>query len=641
MSDKTEFRIKHPIQRKLLAFIILPLIIVYLIILFISYDLGKRNALYQTKQYLSELTGHHAAELDNLFLSVSYDAKSIVDTLKALPDVSESEISHLIRKKFQANNDLFGMALAYEPYLHASGKELYSPYFFRAGDEINSLDLGEQYNYPIYDWYQIPKMLKKPYWTEPYFDEGGGDELMITYSNPVIIDGSLLAVATADISLNKLGENIQKISIMAGYTFIVTRTGKFVYHPVDNYIMHESIFSLAQFYDRPEIRESAKDIIKGGSGIKEFEDFETREKNWLVYTPIKSCQWSFIAVIPEREIMKSVHKSLFYQSLLIVTGMLLIIGIIILVSYSITKPIKKLTLFAESVSEGKLDIEISDIKGSDEISRLSHIFNKMAGDLKSHISQLLIATKAKESAESELRIAREIQESLLPSIFPPFPDIKELELYALNIPAREVAGDFYDFFRLDDCRIALLIADVSGKGVPAGLYMVIARTLAKILCQKEGSTPDGVLTEANKILSQDNESCMFITLFLAYYNYCTGELVYANAGHKGSDILSPDGKRRELKGLKNMAMGISGTEIYNKGKDTVKKGEILVMYTDGVTEANAENNLFYGQDRFFNILNNHIDKGLDQILHEVCNDLSSFQKGNQFDDITLMLLRRA
>ncbi len=639
---KSKFRLKCPIRKKLVLYITIPLIIIYGIVLFLSYDYGKENALQRTRDYLTELTAHNASELNNLFYSVSCEAAAIADSIKAIGDISDRELADLVCHKVDNNKNIYGMAIAYEPDQKKSetGAELYAPYFYKSGKEIESVDLADKYYYPTLDWYLIPALLKEPYWTEPYFDEGGGDELMVTCSHPVISDGRLKAVATADLSLHDLSRRMSDVHIMAGYTFIISRTGSFVYHPIEDYIMRETIFSLSQYYDLPYLREIGRDMIKGGTGVKEYLDFDTGEKKWLVYTPIKDCKWSFAAVIPEAQILSAVRKSMIYQSIIMLAGLLLIIVIIIWVSYGITRPISRLTEYAEYVAEGNLDKEIEEIKGSDEISELSHIFNKMTRDLKIHIARLMNATKEKEAADSELRIARQIQESLLPRIFPPFPEMKEFDLYAANIPAKEVAGDFYDFFFIDKKRLALIIADVSGKGISAGLYMVIARTLTKMLCQRENSTPAMVLNEANRILCQDNDSCMFITLFLGYYDIYTGELSYSNAGHKGSSILTSEGSIKELQSLGNMAMGISDTEAYRERSAILKNDDRLILFTDGVTEATSSSNELYGEERFYSVIKNSAEFSLKDITGKVCNDLLLFQGNSQFDDITLLLLKR-
>lgn len=328
------------------------------------------------------------------------------------------------------------------------------------------------------------------------------------------------------------------------------------------------------------------------------------------------------------------------QSLLLLVGLFVIIFLIIWVSIGITRPVRKLALYAEHIADGNLESKIEKIKGNDEIGELGRIFNEMAENLKAHIASLMKATKAREAVESELRIARQIQESLLPGIFPAFPENKEFDLYGRNLPAKEVAGDFYDFYFIDPERLGLMIADVSGKGISAGLYMVIARTLAKILCRDKESSPAGVLTEANKILCQDNDTCMFITLFLAYYNIFTGETTYANAGHKGSLILSKEGLISELEGLGNMAMGISPGEIYREKIIKLKREDTLILYTDGITDATGDDGSFYGSGRFMGKLSNSVHLPLKETVDNVCRDLENFQKDNQFDDITLLLLKR-
>jgi len=245
----------------------------------------------------------------------------------------------------------------------------------------------------------------------------------------------------------------------------------------------------------------------------------------------------------------------------------------------------------------------------------------------------------KNRIDSELKIARTIQESLLPRVFPPFPDRKEFELTAINIPAKEVAGDFFDFFFTKKDCLVLVIADVSGKGVSAGLFMAVTRTLLKTICQ-EDITPSQAMSKANRIISIDNDSCMFTTLFLAFYESASGCLTYANAGHNPPYIVSPNGNIRKLNSLGNMALGIDETHQYKQGSDLLEIGDILTLYTDGVTEATSPQNQLYGEKRFEEILKAGRKEKLEYLQTQIENDLLEFQDFNRFDDITYLMLRR-
>lgn len=245
----------------------------------------------------------------------------------------------------------------------------------------------------------------------------------------------------------------------------------------------------------------------------------------------------------------------------------------------------------------------------------------------------------KDIFENELKIGRNIQKSLLPMIFPPFPDRKEFELYADNVPAKEVAGDFYDFFFIEEDRLALIIADVSGKGVSAGLFMAITRTLLKIVSE-DIKEPSKILTKSNRILSADNDACMFITMFLGIYDVNTGNMEFANAGHNPPLILSKNGTVTELAVTHDPVLGVVEDVVYDHGEVNIEANQTLVLYTDGITEAQSPKGEFYGDDRFWNFLKRNKDKGLEDVVKNLKIELDTFQGGQQFDDITFLFMHR-
>jgi len=631
--------VKRPLGRKLLFWIGAPLLLVYVIVILFTYYWSGKNALYQMKEYLFELTEHHACMLDGTFSRVSQASVGIADAMGILPTPENDQLIALMEKKLKDNKNIFGMAIAFEPYYYRKNVKLFSPYVSRSGDKIQSSNLADSYNYLYQDWYLIPQLLGTSYWGEPYFDEGGGNILMATYSQPIYRNDMFIGISTADISLEYLETEMSNIRIMAGYTFIITRTGTFIYHPEEEYMMNESIFSLAEQYDQLELRTIGKKMIAGERGMATIDDFFTGEKKWLVYSPIKECDWSFAAVIPEKEIMKTVNSMVIKQIAIMIIGLLIILLVIIWAAVGITNPIRKLVISADRIAKGDLNEKIVGIKGHDEIHQLVKAFNKMTYDLKHYIQDLTKATKAREAVESELRIARSIQESLLPRIFPPFPDKEEFDLYARNIPAKEVAGDFFDFFMLDEEHIAVIIADVSGKGVSAGLFMAVTRTLIKTVCDLKIG-PAASLERANYVLCQDNDACMFTTLFLAFYNIKTGHMTWANAGHDEPIVAAPNGSIRKLVTFKDIALGIDDSHTYHEGVTTLDKGEIIVLYTDGVIEATSPEKELYGEKRFIEKIGEIADKPIITIINEITKDLDGFQLDNQFDDITILILKR-
>jgi sigma-B regulation protein RsbU (phosphoserine phosphatase) len=246
---------------------------------------------------------------------------------------------------------------------------------------------------------------------------------------------------------------------------------------------------------------------------------------------------------------------------------------------------------------------------------------------------------AKEKIESELNIAAEIQRSILPSTFPAFPERCEFDLYAMMTPAREVGGDFYDFFFFDDDHLAVIIADVSDKGVPAALFMMISRTIFRSIA-KQRKSPSQILAETNDLLCEGNDTGMFVTAYIAFYHLPTGRLTYSSGGHNPALLFGPNDVCRELTCKHGTALGVRPGQSYKEYVDKLETGQILVLYTDGVTEACSPHEELFGVDRFTRLVCDCHALSLSQMFNHIDKDLKEFQQGNQFDDITMLALKR-
>ena len=246
---------------------------------------------------------------------------------------------------------------------------------------------------------------------------------------------------------------------------------------------------------------------------------------------------------------------------------------------------------------------------------------------------------AKEKVENELNIAAQIQKSILPSSFPPYPDRNEFELHAFMQPARYIGGDFYDFFFIDDNTLALVMADVSDKGVPAALFMMVSRTLINSLAV-DNQSPAVVLEKANNIMCQNNDSGMFVTVFLAFYDVLKGKLTATNGGHSASLIIDPDGVSREWASTHGPALGFMEELKYKEETVDLDVGQTLFLYTDGVTEALSPDKELFGLDKLRDLLKRSHDLKLDKLCNDIEASLSEFQQGQQFDDITMLALKR-
>ncbi|MDR1240926.1 MAG: SpoIIE family protein phosphatase [Oscillospiraceae bacterium] len=336
----------------------------------------------------------------------------------------------------------------------------------------------------------------------------------------------------------------------------------------------------------------------------------------------------------------------------IITSLSIIIAIIIIcviilmmiVKKIIIKPIDEISRVSENfVNEDyeNINVEFIKVKGKDEIGKLAQSFNKMMSDIKDYTENVKKITSEKQQAASELSVANRIQKSMLPRIFPAFPELDEMDIYAVMIPARQVGGDFYDFFLIDKTHLAFVVADVSGKGVSAALFMVIAKTLIKNQAHVD-LDPSVVFEKVNNQMCDNNDMGMFLTAFLGILNLETGEIMFSNAGHTMPAIKKSGDEFKFLKVKEHFVIAGMPNLNYNCERTNLEPGDAIFLYTDGVTETTNEKKEFWGEDNLLKILNSiDVEKTpLKDTVDTIKKKIDSFAgKTPQSDDITMLVIK--
>ncbi len=376
------------------------------------------------------------------------------------------------------------------------------------------------------------------------------------------------------------------------------------------------------------------------------------EYGWLCscMRPVKDANGNPVALVGiDISMQDVVRDGVTYLGILVGITLLavaLLVWLILLgVDKALVKPINMLSAatrsFVEDKSEGVKDVSaISqlNIRTGDEVEVLSDSIKQMEQDINEYITHLTTVTAEKERIGAELDVATHIQSSMLPSIFPPFPDRPEFDIYATMNPAKEVGGDFYDFFMVDERHLAIVMADVSGKGVPAALFMVIGKTLIK-----DHTTPGTdlgtVFSEVNNILCESNSEGLFITAFEGVLDLVTGEFRFVNAGHEPPFISRAGGRFESYKIKPGFVLAGMEDMLYKSGVTTLAPGDKLFQYTDGVTEATDSSNKLYGAERLEEALSKAANAQVHGILAAVKQDIDAFVgDAPQFDDITMLCL---
>ena len=393
----------------------------------------------------------------------------------------------------------------------------------------------------------------------------------------------------------------------------------------------------------------AMELEKGE--VNFFENRTGYGHDYTAITPVKNSDGVSIAVLAVDLSINEIYAVLGNYVLLIFAGTVILIIVFLNIIYrwlskKVIVPVSKIQTAAEKfVNESQtqndpdlLSYEDPRINSEDEIEALSMSLSTLASDLKKYMKNLVKETREKERIGTELALATKIQADMLPCIFPPFPEKSEFDIYATMEPAKEVGGDFYDFFMVDDKHLAVVMADVSGKGIPAALFMVIGKTLIKDHTQTGISLGD-VFSEVNDMLCASNNEGLFITAFEGVLDIETGEFRYVNAGHEPPYIYKAGQEYEKYKVRPGFVLAGMENMKYKEGTLSLMPGDKVFLYTDGVTEAENTGHELYGDARLSDILNKTKNCDVEQTLKKVRGDISEFTDGaEQFDDITMLCL---
>lgn len=509
------------------------------------------------------------------------------------------------------------------------------------------------------DWYARAKSSGKIGWSDPYASPLDNN-LYINCSKPVYDKQRPIGVIGIAIALNTINERILRTQLNnQGVAILLDSNRKII---AKTGVATGDASRKAEYFhldmDGDERRRLEEALLAGKSGIDRG-TYQQREC-LIAHAQVASTKWSVLLILPVEDVnapirpterliasqiqtvKTQVNTKISLSLVILVFIFFIMIGVVIAtarrVSGIITAPIIDLENGVKIIGEGNLDYRLN-IHSGDEIEELAASFNKMTRDLQSYIRNLTETMAAKERIQGELKVATDIQASLLPRLFPPFPDRPEFEIFAMMDPAKEVGGDFYDFFFIDDTRLFFVIADVSDKGVPAALFMMVSKTLLKTEALRKGS-PSEILAGVNSLLYPDNESMMFVTIFCAILDTATGELAFSNAGHN-PPLLCPAGKPPEFMSVPpGLVVGAMADVVYTTRTITLQENDIIFLYTDGVTEAMNPAAELYGEKRLVSAAHGRETENVREFIAVIRKDVHGFSNGaNQSDDITMLALK--
>jgi len=617
-------RASSSLYARLILGVMLTVLVVFIIITAIISNVTRQTVLSDTEAHVKsrmEIANRH---INSVLVGVEVAVANTVPEVKeqlSKPD----QLYNIVRRLLELNPDIIGSAIAFEPgYFPEKGK-YFSPYAYRSADStILTKQLGTtDYEYHDMEWYKMPKQLGHNHWSEPYFDTGGGEQLMTTFSYPLYDEnGSMYAVMTADVSLNWLTALVRESDIdfnsrflgygeedliqdltptseffyTHAYTFIIGRTGTYIAHPLHQRILNDTYFTYVEQTADSTDNRIGREMILGHAGMSIIN--RDGRKFMLYYAPIERTGWSMATVMPSKVIIGRAQSFSILISLIMLGGLLLLFLVCRTLMRHITKPLWLFAQSADEIAQGNLTVSLPDIKTKDEMKHLHDSFSLMQTSLQHQMEELRTTTASKAAIESELNVASKIQRAMLPKIYPPYPERDDIDIYGQLMPAKAVGGDLFDFYIRDE-KLFFCIGDVSGKGIPASLVMAVTKALFRTISMHEAQ-PHRIIGQMNEAMAQDNDSNMFVTLFVGVLDLPTGRMRYCNGGHD-APILVGSGIGK-LPVNSNLPVGVMSGWTFTAQETQIDPHTVVFLYTDGLTEAENTAHNQFSEDRILDSL---------------------------------------
>ena len=541
------------------------------------------------------------------------------------------------------NPDFYNCSIAFEPYYFQNYGRYFSAYSKHSGDSIRTIQGGsDNYQYFFMDWYLMPQLLDHPCWTEPYVDldvATNTSEMVTSYCQAIKNnEGKLIGVINTSLSLNWLSQTISAVKPYPNsYSIMIGRGGTYFVHPDSTKITRQSIFTQTIEDNDTAMANLGHAMQRGEEGIKRM-DIGGKD-SYVFYKPLGKTGCSMAIVCPESDIFGGFDRLRRTVMSIVTVGLLLMLYFFIRIITRELQPLRRLAKEAETIASGNFDTKLPELQRTDEIGQLSNSFAGMQKSLVRYIDELKDTTAEKASIESELQVASGIQMGMLPKDFPTSQERDDVQLYASLTPAKDVGGDLFDFYIRDE-KLFFCIGDVSGKGVPASLFMAVTRSVFRTVSAHE-SMPDRIVATLNATMADMNETNMFVTLFVGVLDLPTGRMRYCNAGHdapllvgQGVGMLPCDS---------NIPAGFMPSWKYTLQETQIFTGTTIFLFTDGLTEAMDSTHALFKMERVNEVakqaLANHQEEPR-QLIAVMTDAVHQFVgDAEQSDDLTMMAIQ--
>jgi phosphoserine phosphatase RsbU/P len=610
--------------------------------MWLDYHLSRQEILQGLETRATDEVQVVVGDLENWLNGVE-GATRFLGTILSQRQYSPEGLRQMLRDIVEHNSEIFGAAIALNPELTDSPQG-FAPYYFRRDGSIQFADLAsEQANYQEQRWFTEPARTGKGIWIEPYFDAGGGEVNMTTFSVPVFHlndagERELYAVVTADVKLKDLQRLLEQLHLGENsYSLLFSREGILMSTRSQQHVMSHYSDLTNKGVEVEQWREMFQLALQGQVISRQVSCPEVDSHCIIRMGSLRSTGWPIAVVVDRREVLAPLYNYQLKAVLISSSTLLLMALAVYIVTSRQTRPLKELTRATEGLARGLMDSPLPTPRGDDEVARLVRSFTSMNRDLKTYISDLESATASRSRLEGELAAARDIQMSMLPGSGKALIEEDGVALWARVEPAKSVGGDLYTFYRSGDL-LFIAVGDVSDKGVPAALFMARAISLIQQLFGTAAG-PAEAMAEINDALERDNHNCMFVTLFLGVLDIANGQLRFASAGHTAPSLLR-DNAVTEVAQETGPALGLATGQNYPLNTLQLQGADRLAIFTDGIDEAFNEAAEMFGLERFNLALAENAGLSLPETGAKLFCAVEQHAGGQpQSDDITLLLLQ--
>ena len=632
---------KHSFANILSFRVMLVLIVMMTIIMITVYDVTKDTMALEAGSRYESIILNSNERIRGVLSDVYVGAINNINDIERDIDDPDKLQAHLERM-VKLNMYMSSCRLIFEPDVFPQKGYHLEIYAWRdSTGTIRSKQMNEHHpDYMTHPWYKAAFERQEGDWTPPYFDRAASQQLTTTYLTHIHDhQGRKVGMLGADVSLEWLRLRHQRIDAEnherfekdfkdQSYSFIIDSDGTYLIHPDRERVLKKKFQDVAALTPDTADDEMAQDMMAGKSGSRRM--LKDGIDSWVFYSFVKYADWTVVVVVPEAIIHHNGNTLVLLLLGILATGLLVIYVLSHKLIHQIMKQLKRFVTAAGEMAQGNFNAELPEMR-SKEMDALRTAFMDMENSLARYVEELKTTTASNVALEQELKIASDIQQQMLPKVYPPFPERTDIDIFGEVVTAKKVGGDLFDFFIRDD-KLYFSIGDVAGKGVPAALVMAVTRS---------NTSPKLIVESINRSVCQSNDSFMFVTLFMGVLDLKTGHLLYTNAGHE-PPVLVGGAHTRFINVNNNIPLGLRSDWEYTEQKSLIDKGTTLFLYTDGYTEAETTEHEQFGRERMcseaLRLSAEHLDSR--EFVRQIRQAERTFVHGiPQSDDISLLAIK--